>query len=481
MKNYKKYIGCLSLSVLTLIGCEDLKFGEKFLDKPISNEQNIDSVFNKKVYAEQALAETYHSLPDYLPMQGRLGYGVLEMLTDLGDWTKKGAPKFYTGTVDGTNTYLEHLPYRLDVANTTIGVGPVYGIRRAYIYIENVDRVPDMTADEKAIGKAEAQVIIAYHYSQMLRYYGGMPWIDHAYTAEDAMKFPRMTVEETVQKIVGLLDAAASVLPWQVNADNDGRMTAASALALKSRVLQFVASPLFNAEKPYLEGDASSQFLTWYGNYSPDRWQKALDAGLEFMRANKKNSDAYQLVNTGNPRDDFAAGYFNRHNGEVLISSRRFTTYATGKLPFAQVRYGVASPTLTYVDMFQMKDGTEFDWNNPDHNKFPFFDKDGNPRRDIRYDDRATPPGIFTLYYKKSPDVLRGKQLANGKYEYEQPVTYWMPFNGGIGFHDANWQPYFGGDRFMEGGSHGCINMPPEKAAELYNIIECNIPIVCFY
>ena len=82
--------------------------------------------------------------------------------------------------------------------------------------------------------------------------------------------------------------------------------------------------------------------------------------------------------------DDFAAGYFNRHNGEVLISSRRFTTYATGKLPFAQVRYGVASPTLTYVDMFQMKDGTEFDWNNPDHNKFPFFDKDGNPRRDIR-------------------------------------------------------------------------------------------------
>ena len=384
MKNYKKYMGCLSLFALTLIGCEDLKFGEKFLDKPISNEQNIDSVFNKKVYAEQALAETYHSLPDYLPMQGRLGYGVLEMLTDLGDWTKKGAPKFYTGTVDGTNAYLEHLPYRLDVDNRTIGVGPIYGIRRAYIYIENVDRVTDMTADEKAIGKAEAQVIIAYHYSQMLRYYGGMPWIDHAYTAEDAMKFPRMTVEETVQKIVGLLDAAASVLPWQVNADNDGRMTAASALALKSRVLQFVASPLFNAEKPYLEGDASSQFLTWYGNYSPDRWQKALDAGLEFMRANKKNSDAYQLVNTGNPRDDFAAGYFNRHNGEVLISSRRFTTYATGKTPFAQVRYGVASPTLTYVDMFQMKDGTEFDWNNPDHKKFPFFDKDGNPRRDIR-------------------------------------------------------------------------------------------------
>lgn len=100
---------------------------------------------------------------------------------------------------------------------------------------------------------------------------------------------------------------------------------------------------------------------------------------------------------------------------------------------------------------------------------------------DMRYTDRQTPSGIYTLYYKKSPDVLRGKQLANGKYEYESKVNYWMPFNGGIGFHDADWQPYFGGDRFMEGGSHGCINMPPEKAAELYQIIEYNVPIVCFY
>ena len=56
----------------------------------------------------------------------------------------------------------------------------------------------------------------------------------------------------------------------------------------------------------------------------------------------------------------------------------------------------------------------------------------------MRYSDRQTPAGIYTIYYKKSPDVLIGKQLANGKYEYEQPVTYWMPFNGGIGFHDAN-------------------------------------------
>ena len=100
---------------------------------------------------------------------------------------------------------------------------------------------------------------------------------------------------------------------------------------------------------------------------------------------------------------------------------------------------------------------------------------------DMRYEDRQTPPGVFTLYYKKSPDVLRGQKREDGTYEYETEVTFWMPFNGGIGFHDATWQPYFGGSRYLEGGSHGCINMPYNSAATLYSIIQYGVPIICFY
>ncbi|MDO4305584.1 MAG: peptidoglycan binding domain-containing protein [Eubacteriales bacterium] len=99
----------------------------------------------------------------------------------------------------------------------------------------------------------------------------------------------------------------------------------------------------------------------------------------------------------------------------------------------------------------------------------------------MSYSDRQTPPGIFTLYYKKSPDVLKGEIGPDGKPEYETPVQYWMPFNVGIGFHDASWQPYFGGDRYLTGGSHGCINMPPGNAAVLYDIIQYGVPIICFY
>ncbi|MCI6005150.1 MAG: peptidoglycan binding domain-containing protein [Blautia sp.] len=99
----------------------------------------------------------------------------------------------------------------------------------------------------------------------------------------------------------------------------------------------------------------------------------------------------------------------------------------------------------------------------------------------MSYSDRQTPSGIYTLYYKKSPDVLRGQKKEDGKYEYEVDVQYWMPFNGGIGFHDAPWQPYFGGDRYLANGSHGCINLPSDSAAVLYSIIQYGVPIVCFY
>lgn len=98
----------------------------------------------------------------------------------------------------------------------------------------------------------------------------------------------------------------------------------------------------------------------------------------------------------------------------------------------------------------------------------------------MSYADRQTHAGIFTLYYKKSPDVLRGGQKGTANY-YEQPVQYWMPFDGGIGFHDADWRDEFGGDIYRTSGSHGCINLPPENAAVLYDLIQYDVPIVCFY
>ncbi len=100
----------------------------------------------------------------------------------------------------------------------------------------------------------------------------------------------------------------------------------------------------------------------------------------------------------------------------------------------------------------------------------------GNPNN-----GNETPQGIYTLSYKTKDAVLRGQKKKNGEYEYETPVKYWMPFNGGIGFHDASWQSSFGGKRYLTHGSHGCVNMPPAKAKELYSLIQAGVPVVCHY
>ena len=93
----------------------------------------------------------------------------------------------------------------------------------------------------------------------------------------------------------------------------------------------------------------------------------------------------------------------------------------------------------------------------------------------------TTPEGLYTLYYKERDRVLRGPKRADGTYSYESPVSYWMPFNGGIGLHDASWRGNFGAEIYKNNGSHGCINIPPKTAAVIYEHVYKGIPILCFY
>ena len=94
---------------------------------------------------------------------------------------------------------------------------------------------------------------------------------------------------------------------------------------------------------------------------------------------------------------------------------------------------------------------------------------------------RRTPAGIFLLTYKQRDKVLRGQQKEDGTYEYESPVSFWMPFNGGIGLHDATWRGSFGGSIYKYSGSHGCINLPYKKAQTIYAEIDKETPIICYY
>ncbi len=103
----------------------------------------------------------------------------------------------------------------------------------------------------------------------------------------------------------------------------------------------------------------------------------------------------------------------------------------------------------------------------------------GNPN----IGNRETPSGVYSiLELQRNATLVGEKDPKTGKPEYRTPVAFWMRVTwSGIGFHDATWQPYFGGSLYLTNGSHGCINMPYDKAEALFGLLEVGMPVVIHY
>ena len=85
----------------------------------------------------------------------------------------------------------------------------------------------------------------------------------------------------------------------------------------------------------------------------------------------------------------------------------------------------------------------------------------------------GTPVGTYGITYKERDATLVGEN-------YSSSVSFWMPFNGNIGMHDASWRSDFGGHLYYMNGSHGCINLPKSKAESIYGIVEKGEPVVVY-
>ncbi|MHB0756735.1 RagB/SusD family nutrient uptake outer membrane protein [Polaribacter sp. M15] len=371
-KKYKqmkatRIIYMITMLALILSSCEKVEFGNDFLEKEPSVDVTSDTIFNSLELSQRYLWRGYSTLPyglntNWSAKGNKLGMDILESLSDLSHTFMPWG---------GVNQLYYNGQYSAAVENNDARVKYSYtkeqswdGIRIGWNFIENADQIPDATPEYIAQLKAEAKMIIALHYTDMYRNFGGLPWVDHAYTPTENTDLPRLTSKETMNNIVALLDEAIADLPWVTNdpANWDGRFNKAAAMALKARVLLFGASPLFNDTQPYLSGEASDKNYTWHGGYDPELWLRAAEASKELLDKIALEG-GYALKNTGNPRQDFQDAYYDRGNGEVLISTRvRYRTgfRFDGQYYFYQsaAGYGTACPTKEYVDMFPMADGT---------------------------------------------------------------------------------------------------------------------------
>ena len=123
---------------------------------------------------------------------------------------------------------------------------------------------------------AEAHVCRAYYYAELIKMYGGVPLINTTFDQGTQQYFSNSSYDEVVNYIVTEIDnnKASLQVNWKTDtryATSDGRFSLGSALAVKTRVLLYAASPLHNPTN------------------DKNKWIKAAAAAAELIATPKLN------------------------------------------------------------------------------------------------------------------------------------------------------------------------------------------------
>lgn len=274
-----------------------------------------------------------------------------------GDFLDDGAgdalPSRYNATVEN---YLKGTVNLLNNPDQYWG-NAYYGIRRATIFLKSINAVP-IPAVTKRYYRAEARFLRAFFYWELLKRYGGVPLLgDTVLTLEDNVQFPRATFAQTVDYIVAECAAVKDSLRTEpLSAADFGRVPRGAAVALKSRVLLYAASPLFNGGG--FETDPVKKALTGYPAYDASRWQKAVDACVEF------NALPYYALVTGGTSATLASVFISRQNTDIIFSkglpngrSLETTQSPVGYVISNSRSLGLTSPTQDFVNAFPTSKG----------------------------------------------------------------------------------------------------------------------------
>jgi hypothetical protein len=273
--------------------------------------------------------------------------------------------------------------------------------------------------------------------------YGGVPLITKVYQLTDDFTAERNTFADCVNYIVGQLDSAAIYLPESQGGSNQGRATKGSALALKARVLLYAASDLHHNMSSYAPGYANPELLGYAGADRTALWQKAKDAAKAVI-----DMGMYSLYKASPaPGDSIALNFIeyflSRQETSEDILLRYFTPKSAGDrwgdhdpylflYPNGYHGWGDVQPFADLVDAYERKDGTTFDWNDPQQAASPYS------YRDSRF--------YSTILYEGSPWALRPTDVRT--------IDPWNKIQTGIvDYKDAD-----GNQQTMVGAEAGLID-----------------------
>ena len=412
MKKIHKYILALAICPFFLIpSCVDpFAIGDDFLEKAPGVDVNIDTVFTHAEYTRNLLWSAYGQIYCIYTSGNMMNGAPIDALSDSYHcYCNWGGPiqSYYPGNLtedcqdifDGNFVGKFSYSTKSPGANADGRISIYETVRKCWQLIENIEKVPDMDDNEKSRLKGEAYTIMASRYFDAFRSFGGLCLAKKAYEVGEHFTEGRSTAKQTVEFIDSLIVCAINEpgFIWNIpDADINqwsGRLTRASARALRAKVWCFAASPLFNSPAPYMEYDPAKVTPetniehVWFGKEDKSLWDRCLQYCNEFFADNEQNGNYYQLVQ---PTTQDEAGYrtafrrayryrndathheklFDAHPSQLLSSSVQdgsvINSWGWGWAGFALdcYRQGGANPTNELMECFGMQDGRNFPYEN---------------------------------------------------------------------------------------------------------------------
>ena len=400
MKKIFNYILALGMATGIFSACvDDINVGNAFLEKAPGVDVNIDTVFSKAEYTRNFLWSAYGQLYCTYTSGNMMNGAPIDVLSDSYHcYVGWGGPiqSYYPGglTEDAQDTDNGNFQGKFSYSTKPGGLDSDAGgrvsiyetVRKCWQIIENINRVPDMNDAEKSRLRGEAYTIMASRYFDAFRNFGGLCLVKKAFAVGEDFTEGRSTAWQTVQFIDSLIQCAIDEpgYIWNVpNADIgqwSGRLTRASARALRAKVWMFAASPLFNSNEPYMRytnkptGFENEEHV-WFGKEDPSLWNRCLQYCDEFFADNAANGNYYQLVQ---PETQDEAGYRmayrrayryrnNETRHEKLFDAHPTLTLSDGGWGWGWrgfaldcLRQGGAVPTNELMECFGMQDGRNF-------------------------------------------------------------------------------------------------------------------------
>jgi len=350
-----------------------------YLDIIPPNVATIDDAFQNETNAQKALYTVYSYMPKFSDVRQNVDWMPTDEFIHNGDNYWFPSINIYTGENSSTqptaNFWSHFKMWRINY--------PLYeGIRSGYLFLSRIDEVKGMDPAKVKEWKAEVKFLIAYYHYLLLRYYGPIVLVDKLIsldTPAEELFQNRSSYDECVTWITSHLDEVIPDLPVTLNPSDYGKPTQAAAKSIKSRMLLYAASPLFNGNTEYYADFKDKKGINLTNQvYNNEKWKTALDAatdaittaqtaGCQLYSHNPAVTDTFQQA-VNNARytmvdpwnKELVWGYTGWNEDNYQEDS--YQCLAAPRNPGqGGIPYEMLAPTLSMASMYYTKKGLPID------------------------------------------------------------------------------------------------------------------------